>query len=122
MLMLSMGSIWMATFRPMGAPASASKKGPNYKVEQGLPPQGNTFGSGDAFDIFLEIYRFGRSPMNKLKLFALAAVAALGLQFAAPVAMAQNSGPLVFAASSLKDALDDINNQWQKETGKKATI
>ncbi len=29
---------------------------------------------------------------------------------------------MVFAAASLKDALDAINAEWQKETGKKATI
>jgi molybdate transport system substrate-binding protein len=29
---------------------------------------------------------------------------------------------VVFAAASLKDALDAINAEWQKETGKKATI
>src|SRR5436190_22408791 len=29
---------------------------------------------------------------------------------------------IVFAAASLKNALDDINAQWQKETGKRAAI
>src|SRR5690349_18407032 len=36
--------------------------------------------------------------------------------------LAQGGGPLVFAAASLKNALDDINRQYEAETGKKATI
>ena len=39
----------------------------------------------------------------------------------APV-QAQGRDVLIFAAASLKNALDAINAQWQKETGKKATI
>ena len=39
----------------------------------------------------------------------------------APV-QAQSSDIVIFAAASLKNALDAINAQWQKETGKKATI
>jgi molybdate transport system substrate-binding protein len=35
---------------------------------------------------------------------------------------AQSSDIVIFAAASLKNALDAINAQWQKETGKKATI
>ena len=35
---------------------------------------------------------------------------------------AQGSGVLVFAAASLKNALDAVNAQWTKETGKKAVI
>ena len=35
---------------------------------------------------------------------------------------AQGGDVVVFAAASLKNALDAINAQWQKETGKKATI
>ncbi|MGH6815087.1 MAG: molybdate ABC transporter substrate-binding protein [Hyphomicrobiaceae bacterium] len=35
---------------------------------------------------------------------------------------AQDGDLIVFAAASLKNALDAINAQWQKETGKKATI
>jgi len=38
-----------------------------------------------------------------------------------PVA-AQNRNLLVFAAASLKNALDDIASQWQAETGKKVAI
>jgi molybdate transport system substrate-binding protein len=37
-------------------------------------------------------------------------------------AQAQGGDIVVFAAASLKNALDAINMQWQKETGKKATI
>ena len=33
---------------------------------------------------------------------------------------AQGSDVVVFAAASLKNALDAVNAQWQKETGKKA--
>lgn len=40
---------------------------------------------------------------------------------AAPAA-AQGGDVVVFAAASLKNALDAINAQWQKETGKKATV
>ena len=36
--------------------------------------------------------------------------------------VAQGGDVLVFAAASLKNALDAINAQWQKDTGKKATI
>jgi molybdate transport system substrate-binding protein len=39
-----------------------------------------------------------------------------------PSARAQGGDVVVFAAASLKNALDAINAQWQKETGKKATI
>jgi molybdate transport system substrate-binding protein len=35
---------------------------------------------------------------------------------------AEDKGPVVFAAASLKDALDAINAEWQKESGKQATI
>jgi molybdate transport system substrate-binding protein len=37
-------------------------------------------------------------------------------------AVAQGGDVLVFAAASLKNALDAINAQWQRDTGKKATI
>ncbi len=39
-----------------------------------------------------------------------------------PPAAAQSKDVVVFAAASLKNALDDINAQWQREAGKKATI
>jgi molybdate transport system substrate-binding protein len=37
-------------------------------------------------------------------------------------AQAQGGDVVVFAAASLKNALDAVNAQWQKETGKKAAI
>jgi molybdate transport system substrate-binding protein len=37
-------------------------------------------------------------------------------------AQAQGSAPVIFAAASLKTALDAANTQWQKETGRKAII
>jgi molybdate transport system substrate-binding protein len=39
-----------------------------------------------------------------------------------PSALAQGGDVVVFAAASLKNALDAINAQWQKETGKRAAI
>src|SRR5262245_7237648 len=44
----------------------------------------------------------------------------LGLALAP--AQAQSGDLIIFAAASLKNALDAINAQWQKETGKKAAI
>ena len=52
---------------------------------------------------------------------ALAAVAAMPWSTRLPPAQAQED-IVVFAAASLKDALDGIYAEWQKETGKKATI
>jgi molybdate transport system substrate-binding protein len=50
----------------------------------------------------------------------IALLLACGLQ---PTAVsAQGGDVVVFAAASLKNALDAVNAQWQKETGKKATI
>jgi molybdate transport system substrate-binding protein len=54
------------------------------------------------------------------RMAVLAALLACGGP-AAP-AQAQSGDLVVFAAASLKNALDAINVQWQKETGKKATI
>jgi molybdate transport system substrate-binding protein len=51
----------------------------------------------------------------------LAALLALAAAAAQPAA-AQTKDVVIFAAASLKNALDDINAQWQRETGKKATI
>ena len=39
-----------------------------------------------------------------------------------PPTSAQSGDIVVFAAASMKDALDSINAQWQAETGKKAVI
>nr|WP_210485509.1 molybdate ABC transporter substrate-binding protein [Microvirga antarctica] len=37
-------------------------------------------------------------------------------------AFAQSKGVVVFAAASLKNALDDVNRAWERETGKTATL
>jgi molybdate transport system substrate-binding protein len=55
-----------------------------------------------------------------LALPAAAAFACGGLQQA--VAQGQGGDIIVFAAASLKNALDAVNAQWQKETGRKAAI
>jgi molybdate transport system substrate-binding protein len=55
----------------------------------------------------------------------LGAAAAVMLAWGAPhpaSAQVQSGDVVVFAAASLKNALDAVNAQWQKETGKKATI
>ncbi|TMJ80421.1 MAG: molybdate ABC transporter substrate-binding protein [Alphaproteobacteria bacterium] len=54
----------------------------------------------------------------------LALLIAAGLTWTAGVqsAAAQGKHVVVFAAASLKNALDDIAGQWQRETGKKAVI
>ena len=62
-----------------------------------------------------------RTPIGRA--LALAAATALAGWVPQPVAAQAQGGSLViFAAASLKNALDAINAQWQKETGKKATI
>ena len=53
---------------------------------------------------------------------ALAAVALLASGLAQAPARAQGGDVVVFAAASLKNALDAVNAQWLKETGKKVTI
>jgi molybdate transport system substrate-binding protein len=56
-------------------------------------------------------------------MLALAAVAALAWGAPQQASAQSQSGDLVvFAAASLKNALDDINAQWKKETGKSAKI
>ena len=54
----------------------------------------------------------------------LALLIATGLTWTAGLqsAAAQGKHVVVFAAASLKNALDDIAGQWQRETGKKAVI
>ena len=50
-------------------------------------------------------------------------VLALALAIAATGPVVAAAGDVtVFAAASLKDALDGINAEWQKETGKHAAI
>src|SRR5215468_11133357 len=53
---------------------------------------------------------------------ALAVTTTLALAAGAAPAAAQGKDVLVFAAASLKNALDDIAGQWQRETGKKTVI
>ena len=55
-------------------------------------------------------------------LLCLIAVAAVGLCLTPSFARDKSKGPLVFAAASLKDALDAINAAWAKESGKSAVI
>jgi molybdate transport system substrate-binding protein len=62
---------------------------------------------------------------NRRNLLArLAATALVALVVGLPLrpASAQDSGPVVFAAASLKNAFDEINAAWKSETGKSATI
>jgi molybdate transport system substrate-binding protein len=51
----------------------------------------------------------------------MAALFALTLTFAQGAA-AQSKDIVVFAAASLKNALDDVSAEWQRETGKKTAI
>src|SRR5258708_3677916 len=60
--------------------------------------------------------------MNRRRSLGLLFGAALVLGAGAGPAFAQVKEPLVFAAASLKNALDDIAAQWQRETGKKVAI
>ena len=52
----------------------------------------------------------------------LLAAAAIGFTLLPVDARAADTGPLVFAAASLKDALDQVNAAWRKASGKEATI
>ncbi len=54
--------------------------------------------------------------------FALLICVGLGLGATIGRAPAQSRDTLVFAAASLKNALDEIAAQWQRETGKKVVI
>jgi molybdate transport system substrate-binding protein len=53
---------------------------------------------------------------------ALATTAAVSWSTLRAPAQAQGGDVVIFAAASLTDALDAINAEWQKETGKKATV
>jgi molybdate transport system substrate-binding protein len=53
---------------------------------------------------------------------ALIAALAIGIVTLPLRASAEDKGPVVFAAASLKDALDAVNDAWLKQSGKKATI
>jgi molybdate transport system substrate-binding protein len=54
--------------------------------------------------------------------FAAAGVVALAFAFTAAPAAAQSHDVLIFAAASLKNALDDVAKQYQGETGKHTSI
>ena len=56
------------------------------------------------------------------RIAGLAAAALLAWGPPQSSAQAQGSDLVIFAAASLKNALDEVNAGWQKETGKKATI
>src|SRR5258708_11392036 len=60
--------------------------------------------------------------MNRRRSLGLLFGAVLVLGAGAEPAFAQVKEPLVFAAASLKNALDDVAAQWQRESGKKVTI
>src|SRR5499426_1593672 len=60
--------------------------------------------------------------LNRRGTIGLLIGAALGAGAASGPALAQVKEPLVFAAASLKNALDEIADQWQKETGRKVAI
>jgi len=60
--------------------------------------------------------------MNRRGLFGLLFGAALALSTATGPALAQVKEPLIFAAASLKNALDEVATQWQRESGKKVVI
>jgi molybdate transport system substrate-binding protein len=57
--------------------------------------------------------------LKKMALAALGGFLAIAIHLPA---RAQNEGVTVFAAASLKTALDDVAAQWRKETGKTARI
>ena len=56
-----------------------------------------------------------------MRMAALAAAFAAMLAAPLPAALAQDN-PTVFAAASLKNALDEINAAWKAETGKEAVV
>lgn len=60
--------------------------------------------------------------LTRRYLLQLIAVAAIGLCLIPPFTRAEDKRPVVFAAASLKEALDGVNAAWQKETGKSAVI
>jgi molybdate transport system substrate-binding protein len=69
-----------------------------------------------------ELERRLKDPRTRLNTLLFAALGAC-LALATPIpARAEAQSVTVFAAASLKTALDDIAAQWQKETGKTARI
>lgn len=64
-----------------------------------------------------------RSRRRSVSLAVGVAIAIFGVLSVLPgAAQAQSKDVVIFAAASLKTAMDDIAAQWQKETGKKAVI
>lgn len=59
---------------------------------------------------------------RQLLLRALAATLAIGVMALPLRADAEHKSPVVFAAASLKDALDAVNDAWQKASSKQAKI
>lgn len=59
--------------------------------------------------------------VSRRALLGLGAFLALAIAVVQPAA-AQTKDVVIFAAASLKNALDDVNAQWQREAGKKAVI
>ena len=62
--------------------------------------------------------------LNCMRWRTLAPTIALLVGIAMPAlpVRSQGEGPVIFAAASLKNALDAVNETWRKETGKKAVI
>lgn len=63
-----------------------------------------------------------RQQRRMLKALGVAATILFAGGSSSSPATAQGRDLVVFAAASLKNALDGVNAQWQKETGKKARI
>ncbi len=60
--------------------------------------------------------------INRRRSFGLLFGAVVALGAGAGPALAQAKEPLVFAAASMKTALDEVVAQWQRESGKKVVI
>jgi molybdate transport system substrate-binding protein len=63
-----------------------------------------------------------RAVTRRAFLRALVAALAIGAAILPLETNAEDKGPVVFAAASLKNALDAVNEAWQKETGRQAII
>jgi molybdate transport system substrate-binding protein len=61
-------------------------------------------------------------PLSRRKLLSLVVAAAFALSLTPSFAGNEDKGPLVFAAASLKDALDSINEAWTKDGQKPVVI
>lgn len=66
--------------------------------------------------------RFGNAQRRCLIGAAIGLVSGLAMSGLADPASAQDQPLLVFAAASLKNALDAINADWRRETGNRATV